>query len=53
MESYWHHRQMIQAIEEAPLMGVTLILLPPEHGKSTTCPDATHSHKRQHHRKHH
>lgn len=35
MESYWHHRQMIEAVNTCPLGGVVLILLPPEHGKST------------------
>lgn len=38
-ESYWHHLQMIDAIETAPAGGVTLILVPPDHGKSTLVQD--------------
>jgi len=34
-ESYSHHRQVIQAIEDTPEGGITLILLPPEGGKTT------------------
>lgn len=38
-DSYWHHRKIVEAIESAPPMGVTLILLPPEHGKTTCVQD--------------
>lgn len=38
-ESYFHHHAIIDAIETAPEGGVTLILLPPEHGKTTVVAD--------------
>lgn len=38
-DSYYHHVKIIQAIEETPPMGITLVLLPPEHGKSTVIAD--------------
>lgn len=37
--TYWHHAEMIQAIETSPAGGVTLVLLPPDHGKSTVVQD--------------
>lgn len=38
-DTYAHQHRIIEAIEDAPLMGVTLILIPPEFGKSTTLAD--------------
>lgn len=38
-QSYWHHHRIIEAIETAPAGGITLILVPPEHGKSTLVSD--------------
>lgn len=39
MRSYYHHVQIIKAIEDAPAMSVTLILCPPEAGKTTVIGD--------------
>lgn len=38
-DSYYHHRMILDAIETTPPMGITLVLLPPEHGKSTVICD--------------
>jgi hypothetical protein len=38
-QSYYHHIRILQAINETPPMGITLVLLPPEHGKSTVIAD--------------
>lgn len=38
-DTYWHQHQMVEAIESCPPMGVVLILVPPEHGKTTTIAD--------------
>src|SRR5437868_5511172 len=33
METFWHHQQMIDAIESAAPQSITMILAPPEHAK--------------------
>lgn len=38
-DTYWHHQEMIDAIEKAKPGSITLILLPPEWGKSTLMED--------------
>lgn len=38
-DSYTHHRLIIQAIEDTPPGGVTMILLPPEAGKTSLLED--------------
>lgn len=39
METYEHHKRMIEAIETAPDDSITLILAPPESGKTTLLED--------------
>ncbi len=39
MRTFWHQQKMIQAIQTAPDGGVTLILVPPEWGKTTLIED--------------
>lgn len=38
-DSPWFHLEVVQALESSPEGSVTLILLPPEHGKSTLLED--------------
>ncbi len=38
-DTYFHQAQILQAIEDTPLMGVTLVLVPPEHGKTSLVED--------------
>lgn len=38
-ETYEHHRRMVDAIETTPDGGITLIIVPPEAGKTTTLTD--------------
>lgn len=39
LDSYYHHLEIDHAINTAPRMGVTWVLVPPEHGKSTVLAD--------------
>lgn len=34
-DTYWHQAKMDEALESCPPMGVVLVLVPPEHGKTT------------------
>jgi hypothetical protein len=38
-ETYWHQHQIVNAVEGAEPMSITMILLPPEWGKTTTLED--------------
>jgi hypothetical protein len=38
-ETYWHHKLIVDAIEKAKAQSITLILVPPEWGKSTLLED--------------
>lgn len=38
-DTYYHQMMIVQAIEDTPPGGVTLILVPPEHGKTTLLED--------------
>lgn len=38
-ETYWHQRKIVEAIETCPPGGIVLVLVPPEHGKTTLIED--------------
>lgn len=39
MDTYWHQAEIVRAIEEAPMMELSMINVPPEHGKTTLLTD--------------
>ena len=38
-DTYFHQAQIVEAIENSPDQGVTMVLVPPEHGKTTVIED--------------
>ncbi len=38
-DTYFHQAKILQAIKETPDMGITLVLVPPEHGKTSLMED--------------
>lgn len=39
LETYWHQREIVHAIESAKPQEIVLVLVPPEHGKTTLLED--------------